>query len=257
MKQTTYLLILFLFFYSFDTFSQLAESKFYYSITKKPYECSVSNVLNIRTQVDNSGIVTDFENDQFIRFIIAVWFNRDVEIQLTDSSDFNIKFYNLDETDQENLKVTKEFISKKNEYNCVAEYCNNSKDTFLFLSRFDVLYAILEGLDSDNNWKPLQVLYNRGYGDHAEVRLLTPGRTLLIPFSNKLGEQKVKMRMKLQGNDTLLISNTFDGMADTSIFNIKRENHLSHEDSIIYLEKSIFKNLEKYKNGFEIESYEE
>ncbi|WP_159519948.1 hypothetical protein [Sunxiuqinia indica] len=246
MNRQSIKILIFLLFLSSHSVCQIKESNFYFTVPKGKYENTKENSLWVKTGIDNSKLVTEFENDRFIRAILEVWFDYDFEIQQKDTNELNLKFYNLNEEFQKHMNWAKEVSALKENFNCLAEFCNGTNDTLLFLTRFHIVYAILEGLDSNNNWKPIQFLYNHGFADHATVKRLRPNETLLIPFSNNLGEQRMKMRMKLQGNDTLFISNAFWGTANTSLFNYKENNEFQRSDSIVFLKESIFGGLKNY-----------
>ncbi len=96
---------------------------------------------------------------------------------------------------------------------------NNSKDTIIVQMQDWLYLCILEALDLNNEWKPIEYWRFSKCGNSYFNRTVLPKMAnsfvMDIPQS---GNYKTKLRFKLLGLDKFYFSNTFDGKIDYCCF---------------------------------------
>ncbi len=146
-----------------------------------------------------------------------------------------------------NVQRMKTIHEETNSRAFIAGFSNNTKDTISFPIQDESLIAIIEAKDKNGNWSPVQFWPKSGCGNSYYSKYLFPDNTLLFTVDNNFGNQKTNMRLRLHGNDTIYVSNEFEGTVDESIFDrsqisIEEFNHILC-DSILYLDKPLFGDL--------------
>jgi hypothetical protein len=124
---------------------------------------------------------------------------------------------------------------------------NNTNDTISFPIQDASLIGIVEAQDKDRIWRPIQFWPISGCGNSYYSEYLLPKQTLIFKVKNDFGEVRTTMRLKLHGNDTIYISDEFEGTVESSIFEKPNDAHKSFRhlmcDSVFYLEKPFYGDL--------------
>jgi hypothetical protein len=155
------------------------------------------------------------------------------------------------------LKRIKEIHSETNNRDFIAGITNYSSDTILIPIQDNSVISILEAIDKNGFWRPIQFWPISGCGNSYYSESILPNQTLLITVKKDFGDFSTRMRLRLHGTDTILISQEFSGSIDKKMFKIK--DNIVHDykhilcDSIFYLESPRFGNLNF--DGFEIIEY--
>ncbi len=154
-------------------------------------------------------------------------------------------------------KRIKEIHVKTNNRDFIAGISNYSSDTILIPIQDNSVISVLEAIDKNGLWRPIQFWPISGCGNSYYSESILPNQTLLFTVKKDFGDFSTRMRLRLHGTDTILISQEFSGSIDYKMFTIKDNiiQDFKHIlcDSIFYLESPTFGNLNY--DGLEIIEY--
>ena len=144
-------------------------------------------------------------------------------------------------------KRIKEIHNETNNRDFIAGITNYSSDTILIPIQDNSVISILEAIDKNGVWRPIQFWPISGCGNSYYSESILPNQTLMFTVKKDFGDYLTRMRLRLHGTDTILISQEFSGAIDENMFKIK-ENIISDYrhilcDSIFYLESPKYGNL--------------
>ncbi len=125
------------------------------------------------------------------------------QINISDSLMLNLTLNRRNEKTEWYISRMNEIHKETNERAYLAGYSNRSEDTIYFPVQDKSLVAIIEAIDADNNWNPIQFWPISGCGNSYLTECLLPGETILFTVNNNYGDVKNKMRVRLHGNDTV------------------------------------------------------
>ncbi|WP_066630794.1 hypothetical protein [Labilibacter marinus] len=120
---------------------------------------------------------------------------------------------------------------------------NTSTDTIKFPTQDGSLIGLLESKENREQWKPIEYWWYSWCGNSFSWIDLLPSQTLKIGFNSRTGNNKVFLRYKIHGSDTIYLSPKFDGYISPtqSVFTknleqrMRRKNHgVSFLDTIRY-----------------------
>jgi hypothetical protein len=148
---------------------------------------------------------------------------------------------------------------KANNRDFIAGISNYSSDTIFIPIQDNSVIAIIEAKDKNGTWKPIQFWPISRCGNSYYSESILPGQTLYFTVKKNYGDLTINLRLKLHGTDTIYVSDDFPGTIDESLFTIKPNIEKDYKhilcDSIFYLQKPLFGNLNYDK--FEIDIEEE
>ena len=116
---------------------------------------------------------------------------------------------------------------------------NISPDTIFFPIQDGSLIGVLEAIDNENSWKPIQYWWFSWCGNSYNDLTLLPNNSIQIGVNNIRGEIETTMRLKIHGRDTLYISNEFFGKISLDDFELSAKalrEMLDDKDRISFLD---------------------
>ena len=179
-------------------------------------------------------------------FISDFW-NSNYSLTIVDSTSYLIKLNRAEKEKYWKAQRMIEIHRETNSRSFIAGVTNHSNDTMSFPIQDESIIAILEAKDHNEEWKPIQFWPISRCGNSFYSIYINPGQTLLITVENVFGKTPTELRIRLHGNDTIYVSNTFKGKIDPSNFIIpdniiERYDHILC-DSIFFLEKPMYGDL--------------
>lgn len=136
---------------------------------------------------------------------------------------------------------------------------NNSNDTILFPNQDGSLIGLIEAVDKDDKWKPIEYWWFSWCGNSYMDLILPPKHSIQIGLNNRLGNQETKMRLKIHGRDTIYYSNVFTGAVSADDFIINNQTRLEiieDKDRISFLD-SVHYGLTAFPDPPEIIKFDE
>lgn len=168
----------------------------------------------------------------FISTSEAFFYDR-VELQIGDTS--------------YNWQQIKAIHKETNDRDFIAGISNHSSDTILIPIQDNSAIAIIEAIDHNGHWRPIQFWPISGCGNSYYSQTTLPNQSLLITVKKTFGDKATQMRIRLHGTDTIMISPSFAGWIDESMFNIGDSLIYDYKhilcDSIFFLESPYYRNL--------------
>ncbi len=237
--------ITFLLLLNTSLFGQMGKAEYPYCIVDKPM--FAGKTLVVRTDTSPNNFISTMERWHISHIGLEI-IDAAERFEFQDSLSLKVKLNRRNSEIENSILRMKEIHSKTNSRAFIAGFTNNSQDTISFPVQDASLIGILEAMDKNKNWNPIQFWPISGCGNSYFSPRLFPGETLLITVDNNFGTEETKMRFKLHGNDTIFISNEFQGTVNQSVFN--KMNNSTDDfryilcDSIFYLEKPLFGDFE-------------
>ena len=225
-------------------FSQVTESRFYFRTIRDSSLNQIADGLSVEPWKPEMNFTTKAEGDDFFQLYYKASRSGNLEIVKIDSSDFTLRFTNLNE-DGFYFHEINQVYSERSTYNNLASFHNTTNDTIYIPTRFNILYAIIEAKDCEGSWRPIQYCNNCGMGDHMMELRLYPNQTLRIPINSNFGPKAACMRLKLHGNDTIYVSNEFNGTVNDRSFFVPKALFEKCEYVDPFLNEVIYSNLEE------------
>ncbi len=136
---------------------------------------------------------------------------------------------------------------------------NNSNDTILFPNQDGSLIGLIEAIDKQGVWRPIQYWWFSWCGNSYMDLFLPPKQSIQIGLNNQLGDIETKMRLKIHGRDTIYFSNEFLGTVspDDFIINKKTQLEIIHDKDRISFLDSVHYGLTVFPDPPEIIIFEE
>ncbi|TAJ05039.1 hypothetical protein DMA11_23680 [Marinilabiliaceae bacterium JC017] len=216
--------------------------------------------------VDSIGKTIHFipyrESEKYMFKLFRNYYKPGVSVDFDNKNEIRISISEKNEDLIEKLKRIKENFNEYHLRNFIASFSNKTKDTLLIPTKYKNVIAVLEAKSSAEVWKPIQYCIDSHYdiGGHLQLTKMAPGQTIIFSVDNNYGELKTKMRMRLLGNDTVYLSNEFEGTINPEIFILpsKLDKRVDN-DSTIFLKYPIFGKIDDldkeidFEINFEIE----
>ena len=242
-------------------FAQMSEGQYPYQIVDSIIISDKREALLIESKTCVSNFTPFRESQLYLFKIFEHYYSPGINTNF-DMEKGEIKF-NISKEDKVLLKELNEIKHDYDQYHqteLVGCFQNNTKDTLLIPDKYNNVIAILEAQDSLKNWFPIQYCLDSHYGigDHLVGAKIAPNQSILFSVNNYFGKIKTKMRLRMVGNDTIYISNEFNGTIDkkTSKLPLKLDN-IEYNDSTIFLIYPIFGNIDNINDEAEIMINEE
>jgi len=100
---------------------------------------------------------------------------------------------------------------------------NNGIDSVAIPVQDDMLIQIMEAIDSNGKWLPIEYWDFNWCGNAYQTYYLRNNECIVSPFVRYQGKYKTRMRVKIKLGDTTIYSNDFEGSINPVQFNLPND----------------------------------
>ncbi len=140
-------------------------------------------------------------------------------------------------------KYAEESHVENNQFTRLIVIQNTSQDTILIPTQDKSLIGLIEAKTNKNIWAPIEFWWFSWCGESYNWINLLPNHSLIFGLKSDIGPERIEMRLKIHGNDTIFYSPEFVGGINSTQFEVTQELKNIMQD---YFQNNVFLDSIRY-----------